>query len=208
MKRVLPPLALAFLVALGAAGPARAGSWSVGVRIGAPYCFGGPCWGYHYYCYRPYPIYVPASPVIVERPVAVYQPVPVAPPAYQPAPASPPPATAPPPTPIPTVTPASATDVRSGDAQKYLQRLSDRDERVRADAALQLGRMRAQQAIDPLAATLAGDASPMAREAAARALGLIGSPQGLPALRRAAQLDGDRDVRHSAMFAVEVIQAR
>jgi HEAT repeat protein len=139
--------------------------------------------------------------VIVERPVAVVQPVPVLPPVYQPPP--PPPAQAPP----PAITPA-ALDDRQGDVQRLLQRLAERDERVRAEAALHLGRMRAAQAIDPLAATLAGDASPAAREAAARALGLIGSPKGLPALRRAAQLDSDRDVRHSATFAIDVIQAR
>jgi HEAT repeat protein len=92
--------------------------------------------------------------------------------------------------------------------EQNLQRLRDRDERVRADAAVQLGRLRAERAVDPLAATLAGDSSPVVREAAARGLGLIGSVKGLAALRRAAQVDGDRDVRHSAMFAVDVIQAR
>jgi HEAT repeat protein len=61
--------------------------------------------------------------------------------------------------------------------------------------------------VDPLAATLAGDRSPAVRDAAARALGLIASPQALPALERAAQADADRDVRRSAQFAVEVIQA-
>jgi HEAT repeat protein len=59
-----------------------------------------------------------------------------------------------------------------------------------------------------LAATLAGDRSPVVRESAARALGLIGSAQALPALQRAAQADSDRDVRRSAQFAVEVIQTR
>jgi len=59
-----------------------------------------------------------------------------------------------------------------------------------------------------LAATLAGDQSPAVRDAAARALGLIGSTKGLPALQRAAQVDNDRDVRRSAQFAVEVIQSK
>jgi HEAT repeat protein len=44
------------------------------------------------------------------------------------------------------------------------------------------------------------------REAAARALGLIGSARALPALQHAAQADNDRDVRNSARFAVDVIQ--
>ena len=42
----------------------------------------------------------------------------------------------------------------------------------------------------------------------ARALGLIGSSKALPALQRAAQADSDRDVRHSAQFAAEVVQTR
>ena len=39
-----------------------------------------------------------------------------------------------------------------------------------------------------------------------RALGLIGSPRALNPLIRAAQEDNDRDVRHSAQFAIEVIR--
>jgi HEAT repeat protein len=46
------------------------------------------------------------------------------------------------------------------------------------------------------------------RESAARALGLIASTKGLPALQRAAQVDEDRDVRRSAQFAIEVIQSK
>jgi HEAT repeat protein len=86
--------------------------------------------------------------------------------------------------------------------------LADADERVRSESVMQLGRLKAQQAVDPLAATLAGDRSATVREAAARALGLIGSPTSLPALQRAAQVDNDRDVRRSAQFSLEVIQAR
>jgi HEAT repeat protein len=86
--------------------------------------------------------------------------------------------------------------------------LADADERVRSDSVMQLGRLKATQAVDPLAATLAGDRSATVREAAARALGLIGSPSAMPALQRAAQSDNDRDVRRSAQFAVEVIQTR
>jgi HEAT repeat protein len=45
------------------------------------------------------------------------------------------------------------------------------------------------------------------REAAARALGLIGAPTALSALQYAAQADDDRDVRHSASFAADVIRS-
>jgi HEAT repeat protein len=97
--------------------------------------------------------------------------------------------------------------VAAGDINQHLQLLADPDERTRADSVMQLGRMKAARAVDPLAATLAGDRSPLVREAAARALGLIGSPKALPALQHAALADNDRDVRHSAQFAIDVIQA-
>ncbi|HEX5270930.1 MAG TPA: HEAT repeat domain-containing protein, partial [Gemmataceae bacterium] len=64
----------------------------------------------------------------------------------------------------------------------------------------------ADRAVDALTTTLAGDGSAEVREAAARALGLIGSPRALAALQRAAQGDADRDVRNSARFAADVIQ--
>jgi HEAT repeat protein len=75
------------------------------------------------------------------------------------------------------------------------------------DAVLNLGKMKAAQAVDAVAATMAGDKSPQVRDAAARSLGLMGSPAALTALKYAAQADSDRDVRHSAQFAVEVIQS-
>jgi HEAT repeat protein len=126
----------------------------------------------------------------------VLQPVPVAQPVYQ----------APPPRPVVAQAPPAA-DGSEADVERHLQLLADPDERVRADSVMQLGRMRAQRAVDPLAATLAGDRSPTVRDAAARALGLIGSPQAIPALQRAAQADNDRDVRHSAQFAIDVVQS-
>jgi HEAT repeat protein len=76
------------------------------------------------------------------------------------------------------------------------------------ESALQLGRLRASDAVDPLAATLAGDRSPQVREAAARALALIGSSKGLPALEQAARADADPTVRHSAEFSIDVIRTR
>ena len=59
----------------------------------------------------------------------------------------------------------------------------------------------------PLARCLKEDDNPQVRDAAARALGLIGSPTSLDALQRAAGTDADRDVRRSASFAAEVIRA-
>ncbi|MBI3824025.1 MAG: hypothetical protein HY289_15260 [Planctomycetes bacterium] len=47
---------------------------------------------------------------------------------------------------------------------------------------------------------------PVAREGGARALGLIAEHRSLNALIFAAQADNDRDVRHSAQFAVEIIR--
>jgi HEAT repeat protein len=92
------------------------------------------------------------------------------------------------------------------DVAQCLQLLTNPSEQARSDAVLKLGRLKVQRAVDPLAATLAGDASPAVRETAARALGLIGSPRALAALCHAAQADADRDVRRSAQFAVEIIQ--
>jgi HEAT repeat protein len=101
------------------------------------------------------------------------------------------------------VVPAAAP---AADINRQLQLLADPDERVRADSAMELGRLRAVRAVDPLAATLAGDRSAMVRESAARALALIGSSKALPALQQAALSDSDRDVRHSAQFAIEVVR--
>jgi HEAT repeat protein len=96
---------------------------------------------------------------------------------------------------------------RQAEIEKRIQHLSNPDAKVRADVAIELGRMKAEKAVDALTTTLAGDTSATVREASARALGLIGSARALPALQRAAQADADRDVRNSARFAAEVIQA-
>lgn len=97
---------------------------------------------------------------------------------------------------------------RQHEIGEHLRQLADANEGVRLDAVTQLGRMRAVRAIDPLAATLAGDQSPAVRVAAAHSLGLIASPKALPALNRAIQVDPDRDVRKAAEFALEIIQSR
>lgn len=190
-------LLIAVGLVLGLATPvARAGHghWGVGVHIGAPLYF-HPWYPSCDYYYSPYPVYAAPAPVVVQ-PAPVVQPMPVAQAVPQPA---------------PVVRPAYATqaaDAARADISRNLSLLNDPSENTRAECVLQLGRLHAEQAVDPVAATLAGDRSPLVREAAARALGLIGSPRALPALQRAAQADADRDVRHSAQFAMDVIQAR
>jgi len=125
-----------------------------------------------------------------------------------------PPRPAPPPAPLeelaaPRPVPKDhAGSERQHEIGQHLQQLSDAEEGVRLDAVTQLGRMRAMRAIDPLAATLAGDKSPAVRVAAAHSLGLIASPKALPALNRAIQSDPERDVRKAAEFALEIIQSR
>lgn len=52
------------------------------------------------------------------------------------------------------------------------------------------------------------ESSAAVREGAARALGLIGSPQALPDLQRATQADSDPSVRHTAQFSIDIIQSR
>lgn len=202
MKRTIQmTCAVVSLMALWA--PAQAGhgcgrgGLSIGIGIGAPYYYRPwyPYYGYGYYPY-PYPVYVAPPPVVVQS-APVIQQVPVAQPAptYQ----------APAPTPL---TARSAPAAEPPGVDHHLQMLSNTDDNVRAESVIELGRMKAQRAVDPLAATLSGDRSPMVRETAARALGLIGSPQALPALQHAAQADSDREVRRSAQFAVEVIHSR
>src|SRR5205807_47634 len=101
--------------------------------------------------------------------------------------------------------PTTAEPPPAADVGPYLNDLGSGDERVRAGAVVQLGRLKAERAVEPLTHALAEDRSPAVREAAARGLGLIGSPASLTALQRAAQADDDRDVRHSASFAAEII---
>jgi hypothetical protein len=211
-------------------------NWSVGVRIGVPCgpCWGG-CyrpwgWGCGAYYYPGYPYYVAPPPVYVApAPAVVVQQAPPPPPVMQQSGAPPAEEVAPPPRPVPStsmapppppapvaIQPASATvparaannPARQQDITHYVNQLADANDGTRLDSVMQLGRMHAYRAIDPLAATLAGDRSPAVREAAAKALGMIGSPKGLPALQRAAQIDGDHDVRKSAQFAIEIIQSR
>ena len=180
--------------ALLAATPGLQARVSVGIGIGfplyyRPYC--GP------YCYRPYPVYVAPPPVYVQPAPVYVQPVQ---PVYQAAPA---PTSAYPPAPVTAYSPGST---REGDIQRYTQGLQHTDSRERAEAAVQLGRLRATGAVPSLTALLTNDRSPAVRDAAARALGLVGSAEALAALQRAAQVDEDRDVRRDASYAAEVIR--
>jgi hypothetical protein len=203
--RTLRGIVLVVMVlAVMPAAPARAwwhGGWGLGIHIGIPIC--APA--YYYpppYYYRPY------YPVVVAPPPVVVQQVPVA----APLPAEPVPTAAQAPPVVGAGYQSSVTlqppvaDDRRQEVEHLLQHLANPNDRVRADSARQLGRLRVQRAVDPLMATLAGDRSAEVREEAARALGLIASPKAVPALQRAAQVDSDRFVRHSAEFALDVIQ--
>jgi hypothetical protein len=179
--------------------PAQAGGhWGVGINIGFPvYRPWYPCYGYGWY--YPPPYYY--APVVIQQPVAV-QPVAVQPAPAQPAPAAQPNYSAPAPVHAPTpVTTAHLQPVNSQQSEinQHLNQLANSNEEMRKDSALQLGRLRAQEAIDPLAAV---------REAAARGLALIGSSKALPALEQAARADVDPTVRHSAEFSIDVIRTR
>src|SRR6185437_11835777 len=76
----------------------------------------------------------------------------------------------------PSVMPVGAVGNGQADLEALLQQLRGGDEQARADAAVRLGRLRNERAIGPLVKALNSDGSPIAREAAARGLGLIGSP--------------------------------
>lgn len=203
MKRFQLLAALAGLTCL--AGSAAAYPPRVAIGIG----FGGPVYPYYYrpypyYYYPPPPVFVaaPAPIVVPAQPVVVTQPTPTV--VTQPAVVS---------APAPAVTTDSARPAAyeqpgalAVSVEAHLANLRSADESVRRNSVMDLGRMRASQAVEPLTATLAGDRSPSVRDAAARALGLISSPRALTALMHAAQADPDRDVRNSAQFAVEIIR--
>jgi HEAT repeats len=170
-----------------------------GIRIGPGYFYGpGPYYsGYGYPYYVPGPIvYDTAPPIVVRQAAPVIEAVP--------APVAPNP---PPPPPLPAnVVPTQNVAPTPTRMDSLLSQLRDPSETVRRDAAMDLGRMKAQKAVDPLIQLLSKDASPIARDGAARALGLIASPRSLNALIYASQADNDRDVRHSSQFAVEIIR--
>ncbi len=196
MKRYVPAFGLLVTLALGPAAP-QAHAW-VGVRIG----IGVPLYAGPGPYYAPYPYYAPTY--VVPAPV-VYQ----AAPPVNPAAPTVNNAASTPQTPSNVALPTVTQVTRSAPAQTdtLLRQLSDSSDTVRRDAALELGRLKAHAAVGAIANVLAKDPSPVARDGAARALGLLGDPQGLNALIYAAQADDDRDVRHSAQFAIEVIRS-
>jgi len=216
MKNILAWV-LGVVVLLGSAAvPAYAGGrWAVGINIGFPgyyYRPYYPCYGYGwYYPHPPYPYYYYyAPPPVVVQPAPAVQAAPAPAPAPAPQLVHPPSASTPAtsaPTPVTTahIQPVSS---QQSEVTRNIRQLADANDGVRSESALQLGRLRALEAIDPLAATLAGDRSPQVREAAARALALIGSSKALPALQHAALADSDPTVRHSAEFSIDVIRTR
>src|SRR5262249_12500608 len=191
-KRRTMLAALAALLALGPAAHAGVG-WSIGLNFGVP-VYHRPCWGPYWGYYRPYPIYVAPPPVVVQ-PGPVAQPVYVAPP------------TAPAPAPGLLAPPTTARAARPVEGEVVASDLTSADERTRAAAMVERGRRKDAAAVGALTKALQEDQSPVVREAAARGLGLIGSPAALPALQHAAQADDDRDVRRSASFAADVLRA-
>jgi HEAT repeats len=206
MRKLL--LASVVLAMLGST--ANAGGF-IGINIGVP--IGGyyrpyydrPYYGGYYY--RPYPAVYVGPPAVIVQPAPVVETL--QPQVVYPAPAITSAAPAPTLAPVPATTPAiraAAGDTRQTEIDNCLAHLGNPDEKVRADMAIQLGRLNALRAVGTLETTLGSDRSPMVRESAARALGLIGARGSLTALERAAQGDEDRDVRHSAQFAAEVIR--
>ena len=80
--------------------------------------------------------------------------------------------------------------------------LQDRSEKVRAEAARSLGRLRARSAIHSLTETLLRDPLAPVREEAARALGEIGDEQALEALKQALG-ELPYEIRAGALTAME-----
>jgi hypothetical protein len=185
------------------------GYWGLG--------YGPGYWGYDYY---PPTYAMTAPPVIYQAPPSNY--------AYPPTPI--PKESLPPPS---QKTPVSGNEVKAGagtseernagplltltnaipvsnqaepQVDSLIGQLTLTDDATRIDAAIQLGRMKAGSAVAALSNVLTQDANPMVRDSAARALGLIGSPEGLSALIRAALGDDSREVRRSSQFAVDVIR--
>ena len=182
-------------------GTAQAGPrFGVGVYVGGPYYY-GPYWGGYYYYPPVAPVYVAPRPVVVQA-VPPVETIPGPSISTTPVPPGSPTAA---PTDVP---PPRAVETRLDEIDRLLGQLSNPDDKVRADVAIRLGRMKAWRAAESLEGVLASDRSPEVRDAAARALGLIGAPASIAALQRAAQSDDDRGVRSSAQFAVEVIRSR
>jgi hypothetical protein len=199
------------VVAALACGPPAA--WAgVGVAVGVGYgrpCWGRPCVGFGFYYQPYYPVYVAPPPVVVAPAPVVVQPAATAVQPVNPAPAAvsrSPTTSEPPLEQVPAPRPVDAGGQAGLEAR--LRELQSPDERTRAEAAVELGRMQTPRAVGPLIRLLKEDPSPSVRESAARGLGLIGETNALAALQYAAQADGDREVRKSAGYAAEVLRSR
>ena len=94
----------------------------------------------------------------------------------------------------------ASTDTQT--AVPLIAALRDRNEKVRAEAARSLGRLKARQAIHPLTETLLRDPRAPVREEAARALGEIGDERALEALKQALG-ELPYEVRAGALAAME-----
>jgi hypothetical protein len=222
MKKTLSALASLMLTGFCPL-PQQAQAW-VGVRIGfglpiyvgpGPYYYGPPYYPPTYITPAPQVVYQ-AAPMNVATPPGPVLREPIPPPSQKEAIAVPQSIEATPaplsqnavPPPLPSVTNVTpVNNPSSPQVDALVQQLSQASETSRRDVALQLGRMKASIAVYALVNILAKDTSPIAREGAARALGLIAAPTSLQALIHAAQADDDREVRRSAQFAVEVIRS-
>lgn len=96
-------------------------------------------------------------------------------------------------------------------ARPTLSTLSERlehssDFRVRVQAALELGKLRAPKAMSPLTAAL-DDPSPSVRAASAAALKIMGDPRALSALKRH-RLDSSEAVRAQVRASISALEAR
>lgn len=189
--------------------PAQRVGIGIGFNVGPPAYYYGPRYYHPYprYYYAPAPVVYTAPPVYVQPSPVYVQPAPatVALPAAS-APAAAVPAATSQPLPPPTPVVQANHQGDGGRCDQLLQQIRDPQETTRRDAVMDLGRMKAQTALEPLTEVLRGDPSPVVRESAARALGLICSPRALSALIYAVQADQDRDVRSSAQFAIEIIR--
>src|SRR5207253_1904863 len=134
-------LALSVMLSLAWCSDAQAGpwGWSVGVRVGGPYCYPGyyrpwyPGWGVYV---RPYPVYYGAGPVVYEPAPLVVQPAPVV---VQPVPSTS--------APVLGVTPAVAAGDRPNSnptVDYHLQILRSGEEAARQSAAIELGRTKSE----------------------------------------------------------------
>ncbi|NIN11871.1 MAG: hypothetical protein GTN62_09970 [Gemmatimonadales bacterium] len=94
----------------------------------------------------------------------------------------------------------ASTDTQT--AVPLIAALQDGSEKVRAEAARSLGRLKARQAIHPLTDTLLRDPRAPVREEAARALGEIGDERALEALKQALG-ELPYEVRAGALAAME-----